>query len=142
MNNRKDEADRWLRQARVDLDAARWAAKGAFYADACFKAQQGAEKALKAFLYSIGEQNVRGHSTWELANRIAEHADPDFLGLGSGARRLDKFYITSRYPDGLPSGTPHDYFEADEAEEAIAGAARIIEFVERKMEGASNGPSD
>jgi HEPN domain-containing protein len=43
------EAARWLKQARYDLEAAKYNAEGEFYATACFSAQQSAEKALKAF---------------------------------------------------------------------------------------------
>lgn len=39
------EADRWLEQARRDLDDARYAAQGKGWNLACFLAQQAAEKA-------------------------------------------------------------------------------------------------
>jgi HEPN domain-containing protein len=48
------EAERWLNQAKNDLEAAKWNSEGKFYAHACFLSQQAAEKALKAYLYSIG----------------------------------------------------------------------------------------
>lgn len=47
-----EEAQRWLQQARHDLDVARWNATGRFWSDTCFMAQQASEKALKAFCYA------------------------------------------------------------------------------------------
>ena len=41
------EADRWRRQAGNDLAFARVALRERFYAQACFMAQQSAEKAVK-----------------------------------------------------------------------------------------------
>jgi HEPN domain-containing protein len=56
------EGTRWLRQAQEDLHwADHLAAEGAHHL-ACFLAQQVTEKALKAFLYSQGEEIVLGHS--------------------------------------------------------------------------------
>ena len=58
----REEGGRWLEQAFEDL---KWAhhltREGAFHL-ACFLAQQVAEKALKAFLYTQGEEIVLGHS--------------------------------------------------------------------------------
>lgn len=96
---------------------------------------------MKAVLYLQGERNIRGHATWELVRRISEH-DPDFQELSSQAKRLDKFYITARYPDGLPSGTPHEYFEAEEAQEAIEAAMRVLSLVEKKWGADDEGANE
>jgi HEPN domain-containing protein len=56
------EAQRWLEQARRDLDDAEFAASGSRWNLACFLAQQSAEKALKAYLYWQGAEAVWGHS--------------------------------------------------------------------------------
>ena len=54
------EAERWLAQARRDLDDARYAAAGERWNLACFLAQQAAEKALKAYLYACGAARALG----------------------------------------------------------------------------------
>jgi HEPN domain-containing protein len=48
--------------------------------------------------------------------------------LLSDAKRLDRFYIISRYPDGLTYGTPHDHFTSEDAHAAIRSAGDIIRF--------------
>ena len=45
------EAERWRRQAANDLAFARVALRERFYAQACFIAQQSAEKSVKALAY-------------------------------------------------------------------------------------------
>lgn len=54
------EAERWLAQARRDLDDARYVAAGGRWNLACFLAQQAAEKALKAYLFARGAEAVWG----------------------------------------------------------------------------------
>ena len=66
-----EEGRRWLEQAQEDL---RWAEdlaqRGGFHI-ACFLAQQVGEKALKAFLYAMGEELVLGHSVERLCGEAA-----------------------------------------------------------------------
>jgi len=45
-------------------------------------------------------------------------------------QKVGQFYITARYPNGLPSGIPQEYFEKDEAEEAIKLASEVLRFIE------------
>jgi len=67
------ESIRWFEQAKYDLKAARWNAKGDLFAPACFWAQQAAEKATKAFIYSKGERFVIGHSVAELLKKCQKY---------------------------------------------------------------------
>ncbi len=41
---------------------------------------------------------------------------------------LDKFYIPTRYPNGLPDGIPHDSYTKDEALSALRATKAIIEW--------------
>ncbi len=47
------EAKRWLRQAENDLEFARLGLREGFFSQACFLAQQSAEKAVKAIGYAL-----------------------------------------------------------------------------------------
>ena len=60
--------------------------------------------------------------------------DADFGELQSAYRRLDRYYITTRYPNGLPGLVPAEYFEEDEAREAVNWAERIVELARAKIE--------
>ena len=98
-----EEARRWLAQAENDLEFARLALREEFYHQACFVAQQSAEKSLKAIGYGLGDRTIIGHSVVTLVERYAERVG----GLGrlmEDAGVLDQFYIPTRYPNGLPGG--------------------------------------
>ncbi len=51
------------------------------------------------------------------------------------AKKLDKYYIPTRYPNGLPGGVPSRFFDdPKEAEEAMFLVRSVVELVERKIE--------
>ncbi|MGE5632875.1 MAG: HEPN domain-containing protein, partial [Caulobacteraceae bacterium] len=59
--------------------------------------------------------------------------DPDFKAIAP-AKKLDRYYILTRYPNGLPGEVPSRYFDdPDEAEDAMRLARSAVELVERKM---------
>ena len=130
-DNNKIEYERWLKQAKEDLKVAKWSLKGNFYANTCFMAQQASEKALKAYCYLQGERQVLGHSLLELLRRCSKY-DKAFKSLEKESKKLDKYYIISRYPNGLPGLVPSDYFDKNEAEESIGSAEKIIKSVESR----------
>jgi len=120
------EAERWLAQARSDLDFARVGVREGFFAQACFHCQQAAEKALKALHYFGGARFVPGHSLVELLAPLAA-TDHSLMSLQEAARRLDQLYIPTRYPNGLPGGVPAEVFSREQAAEAIKQAAAFLE---------------
>ena len=129
MRNRPlDEGRRWLRQAQEDL---RWtqhlADQGAYHL-ACFLAQQVAEKALKAFLYTQGEEIVLGHSVERLC-AAATAFDPEFGVRARSWSALDGYYIPTRYPNGLPDGIPADVYTEQAARNAVQLAREAVDFV-------------
>jgi len=130
--NSLEEGRRWLLQAERDLDDAEFSLSGERYNLACFLAQQASEKALKAFLYAKGEERVFGHSVAELLKRAMEH-DKSFEECKS-ASVLDKYYIPTRYPNGLPGGVPYEAFDEVDARRAIELAKSVIEIVKKKLE--------
>lgn len=50
-----EEYERWIKSAEKTLQSAKEDLERGDYNWACFKAQQAAEKALKAFLYGLGK---------------------------------------------------------------------------------------
>jgi HEPN domain-containing protein len=130
----RDEAQRWLIQAQDEFqDANELRLRGRFYL-ALFHFQQAAEKALKAFLYTVtSSQDVFfTHSTYELV-QWAQQADPDFEAVQKAAK-LDQYYIPTRYPSGLPGGIPSRFYtDPEEAGEAMELAKMVLEMVEGKL---------
>lgn len=132
----KDESIRWLTQAKDEFeDAEELRKRGRFYL-ALFHFQQATEKALKAYLYlKVKSVEVfHTHSVDELSKMTVE-IDSDFKRVAP-AKKLDRYYIPTRYPNGLPGGVPSRYFDdPEEAEEAMQLAKNVIDLVETKVEG-------
>jgi HEPN domain-containing protein len=129
---RKSEAKRWFQQAFYDLQAARWNIQGGFYDTACFLAQQAGEKALKSLLYYEGARRTAllTHSLVEMV-REGEKRVKALTRLLDQARELDLHYIPSRYPNGLPSGYPHQFYGKKVAQEAVIAAEKIFSSIRR-----------
>ena len=130
----KDESLRWIIQAKDEfLDADDLRNRRRYYL-ALFHFQQSAEKALKAFLYlKLKSFEVfYTHSVNDLIEMCIE-IDPDFNKIKQ-AKKLDKYYIPTRYPNGLPGGIPSRYFDdPTEAEEAMKLSKEVIELIEKKI---------
>jgi HEPN domain-containing protein len=126
------EAERWLEQARRDLDDARFAASGSRWNLACFLAQQSAEKALKGYLFARGAETVWGHSVAELSQDAALH-DSAFATLGAEAAALDQYYIPTRYPNGLPGGIPADAYTQVDGGRALGLCQRVLDLVSEAL---------
>jgi len=128
---RKIEAQRWFQQASYDLKATRWNIEGRFYDTACFLAQQAGEKALKSLLYYQGTRRaaLMTHSLVEMIREAGKKA-PQMKELLDQARALDLHYIPSRYPNGIPSGYPHQFYAQNISEQALAAAERILSAVQ------------
>ncbi|OPX32605.1 MAG: hypothetical protein B1H40_02185 [Candidatus Latescibacteria bacterium 4484_181] len=130
----EEESIRWFTQATDEFeDADELRKRGRFYL-ALFHFQQATEKALKAYLY-LKVKSVEvfyTHSIGELS-KMALEIDPDFEQIVP-AKKLDRYYIPTRYPNGLPGGVPSQYFDdPQEAEEAMHLAKSAIDLVERKI---------
>lgn len=126
------EGRRWLAQADNDLAFAALAARERFFAQACFNAQQAAEKALKAFLYSRGAEQVLGHSVAELIDECAR-LDGVFVALQGRVVALDQFYVATRYPNTLPGGIPAQAFGQADATRALGMAGEVLDAVKRVL---------
>ncbi len=115
--------------AKDDLDSAVILRKSGKFAHSCFHAQQAGEKAVKAFWY-FADADPWGHSVLRLIDdlesvdlKIHERLKSLFrLGMV-----LDRFYIPTRYPNGLPDITPDAPDE--DADTCIEHAGKIIDAV-------------
>jgi HEPN domain-containing protein len=135
------EAVRWLETARGDLATARVLLAHERYAHSCFHAQQAAEKAMKSLWHAL-DRDPWGHSVRKLIDDLKElHADcyARLQGMVPMAAELDRLYIPTRYPNGLPDILPDQaYFEGD-AERALDIAERLIDRIEQ-LRGQASRP--
>ena len=121
----QSEGARWLRQAAEDLKSAEVASDVGLYNWSCFMCQQSGEKALTAFLYAKGAEDVWGHALADLCEDTINF-DPTFTMLKSVAVLLDKYYYVTRYPSQLPGGISSDVFDRIEADRAIEIATEVM----------------
>ena len=125
------EALRWLKTGEDDLEAAVVLRKNDKFPQACFYAQQAAEKALKAIWY-YRDADPWGHSIRKLIEDL-ESVDLDVFkqlkGLLKAGTVLDRFYIPTRYPNGLPELTPGEAYLDEDAELCIRQATEILAAV-------------
>jgi HEPN domain-containing protein len=125
---RLHEARRWLEQAAADLKAAGDSRRAGNNEWACFQCQQAGEKALKA-VWILDGHDPWGHSLLRL---VEEHPDAArrrrFLALRDAASLLDKLYIPTRYPNGLPDLTPSRVYGEPDAAAAVQAAAGFVDL--------------
>ncbi|MFA4872565.1 MAG: HEPN domain-containing protein [Patescibacteria group bacterium] len=139
MKHQTEEAERWLKQARHEIEAAQADLEHAFFSDACYSAEQAAQKALKGYLYLKGSRMVWKHSVKELLDECATY-DSQFAALIDAGRILDQYYIPTRYPDALaPPAVPFESYTETQAREAIALAQNIVTQVEQSGEADLKG---
>ena len=118
-----------MEQAKGEIKAAKDLLNTSNYAWCCFTCQQAAEKALKAMLEYFGSPTI-GHNLVALISEVSKfnHVPSE---IESACRKLNRYYIPTRYPNAFPSGAPISMFDESDAKEAVKLAEKVIEFAER-----------
>ena len=125
-----NRAKDWLKQAENDFSWAKDSVAGGHWAQVCFTAQQVAEKALKAVALARGASEVRSHSLVKIAEALGIDGNLERMG-----RRLDLYYVSARYPDAFAEGAPFEYFDRDQAEEALRFAQAFLDQARTEIPG-------
>lgn len=120
----RDEVQEWLHRARLDEVSTEQLISGSqpVPESAVFHCQQLAEKALKAFLVSIGAPFPRVHDLVVLLELCARR-DPDFLQLLDIARALTPYATIFRYP------TDQIAPDLEMAKQRLAWAKQVLTYV-------------
>lgn len=118
-----EASSRWFEFARQDLRLAELAHAERIWNQACFHAQQCAEKALKGILADRGLTPPRMH---KLADLLTLTGDVVSAGLMDALRALDRFYLPTRCPDILPGSAEKGMPGKEEADEAVETAAALL----------------
>ena len=127
-----DRVQRWLDQAATDLAIA-VELRERYAHQACFHAQQSAEKVLKALLTRVAGDAIPTH---ELERLMLAFAKLDIVvpdDVRADARSLDKYYISTRYPDALGFADAALAYQPRDADAAIAGAERVRAWCDREL---------
>ncbi len=104
------------------------------FSHSSFFSQQAGEKALKALWFFLGE-DPWGHSVQKLIAELPDvRAREPMMAMLEGGAFLDRYYIPTRQPNGLPDLTPGQvYFRKDDeschdaARQLLAAVHRILE---------------
>ena len=128
----ESEYNRWQSHAKSTLRSAQIDKSSGFYNWACFKAQQSAEYMAKALLRCMGTESY-GYSVSQLLKKAEFNEE-----VLNQAKKIDKYYIPTRYTDAWSEGLPEDYYTLDDAEDAIKCAEGVIEEVEARWKSLKN----
>lgn len=132
MKNNILEANRWLKEAKNDLNLANDIVDK-YYSLCCFHCEQSVQKSLKAYLYFLGLRFVRIHSCTSLSEKI-EKKDKSFSKFKDKCKLMDQYYIPSRYPDFYPlPQTPSELYTHIQSKEALSIAKEIYNFIKEKI---------
>ena len=124
----KGASEKWLKQAKRDLEWTEANIREKIWYGACFTAQQAAEKSLKAYLISQGKTAVRIHDLGALCQMCKKY-DEDFKKFKEACATLTNYYSPARYPDIAEFMT----FSEKEARDAYELAKSMLEFVQDRI---------
>jgi len=122
----------WLRQAEADLRHAGHARDAADFDWGAFASHQAAEKAAKALFQKL-HLDAWGHTVSVLLASLPDAARPPDA-LVDQAKKLDKHYIPTWYPNGFERGAPTDFYTRAEADRCIGFAEAVIDFCRRQID--------
>ena len=121
----------WFEQGVRDFGQAELSRDAGRHEWACFAAQQGAEKAVKALHLAKG-QEAWGHMVADLLRELPEEVSvPE--DMMDAAQVFDNYYIPTRCPNSHPKGAPFERFGSVQSRGAIEHARQILEFARSQM---------
>ena len=120
-----DRAARWQAHARHDRSAAERTANDLWLV-ACFHAQQASEKSLKALITFVTGDSVPTYAAATLLRALADLGEEVPRDIALAANALDRFYISTRYPDALDFADASLVFSTDDARRALAWADAVM----------------
>lgn len=130
----RKQAQDWLEDGRNDLRDARQMAEIGMYNWAVFAARQAAEKVLKAAYIVLRRADPPPiHSLPKLGRECFENIPED---VEIALYRLNREYLTTRYPDAVGGPTAEAFTSAD-ARQAIQDSERIGQWIQRNIPSTS-----
>jgi HEPN domain-containing protein/predicted nucleotidyltransferase len=130
-----ETARRWLAQAEHSLRTTQVMVENDLWAMACFLAEQTAQLALKVYLFGQGRRFVNVHSISTLAEECSKY-DAAFSPIIEHGGVLDRYYLSTRYPDALPApAIPYQSFTEQEAQQALGYVTEMVKLVKARIAG-------
>jgi HEPN domain-containing protein len=124
------EFQRWREEADRAISVAGSHATGPAVNWACFLAEQAAQLAVKGLLHGCGAP-AWGHDLVTLGQAARATVGTSWpSSLDPRCARLSRHYITSRYPDASPSGSPAQHYTSVDASQALEDAGALLAAVD------------
>lgn len=119
-----DDPREWLNRARSNLARAKTLVPDTYFEDACFEAQQAAEKAIKAVMMSRDIEFPYVHDLGRLLLLLAKAGEkvPESV---LDADLLTQYAWTSRYPFAAAPVSEDEYRKAVEQAEVVVRWAEL-----------------
>lgn len=119
----------WFKQAKNEYLWGQVSLEAGFFAQACFIAQQVAEKSLKSIAYFRKAIAVKSHSISTICDELKINGELKDFG-----QHLDLYYVSTRYPDALPDhAVPAESFSKKQAIEALKMAKVFLDRAEEEI---------
>jgi HEPN domain-containing protein len=130
------EFQRWRANGEAALAGARAQRDAGVHQWACFNCEQAAQLSLKALLHGVG-LGPWGHDLLELVNKAVDGGFEIPNSIDDALRRLDRFYIQTRYPDAYAAGELATRYRTQDADQAIEDAETVLAWVDKTWESLS-----
>ncbi len=130
MSSYLELARAWLDSAFSDIRLAELGLREGLNTQVCFMCQQGAEKALKAYLFAHQQSLQRTHVLPRLLQECAAF-DSSFSELSEACAVLTAYYTDTRYPE---TSLALDKYDRSLASQAITLARQVVALVNTRME--------
>ena len=127
-----EQHKKWLQRAYDDLNFATLGLENDYYSQVCFLSQQCIEKCLKGYIVSKGDVYERTHSLLRLCQVVPE-LNIDLAPFKKEIRLIDKFYIPTRYPDGVPGSLEDRMPSRKHAKIALKTAQDVYQILSKKL---------
>ncbi len=136
MTNARNLAIDYLRRARLRVEAVSALIRVSDFADAVRESQETAELAVKAVLKLKGISYPRAHDVARLLRDPAVFGllldDAEVSEIERASKQLRRDRELSFYGD--EDVVPLDYYDADDADEALTALRRVLELVGKAFE--------
>ncbi len=130
----QERYERWIADARVDLEAARVLSQHCIPHIAIFLARQSLEKLLKVgYPVLRGRPMPREHSLQAMVHEVFGRIPDEIWEI---IKRLNPFYMSTRYVDAA-GGPPSERFDPEDAQQAVELAQEAFEWIEAQYRAKS-----
>ncbi len=123
----REETVNWLKQAEMDLEAAKANLEIKQFFVVAFYSQQAAEKALKAYAIEKMRETIKTHNLIEIAGKLSLPKE-----IVDGLIDLNPDFIISRYPDAA-NAVPAQLYDFKRAKRKLLYSEKVLGWIKSRI---------